>query len=105
MPFLKRFRSYLQLAVATGLVVIRNRDLRRRLMFWLAISAMGVVLLGITVLDAGLSESAVFLAAYWGFCLVLVILMFLLALYDMLAVSREIRSSEAKKPNNDVDDS
>lgn len=105
MSLLKRVRSYLQLAIATGLVVIRNRDLRRRLMFWLAMGAMGIVLLGMTVLEADLNDSVVFLTAYWGFCFVLVILMFLLAVYDMLSVSKELRSSDASKSNNESDDS
>tara|TARA_R110002096_G_scaffold4493_10_gene20838 strand:- start:7793 stop:8017 length:225 start_codon:yes stop_codon:yes gene_type:complete len=74
-------------------------------MFWLALVAMGIVLIGMTVLDSELSESLLFLTAYWGFCLILVILMLLLAAYDMLSVSQELRASDSKNLDNKNGDS
>lgn len=106
--------GWLAFALNVGLFTLRDRTARRRLMFYLTLSAMGQLALGLLILDQ-LSKSLFFFLFYWGFCMLLVFLMILLALYDMLAVKldqqaelsrlRETFLTDEEAPQSNADDS
>ncbi len=81
--------SWAQLALRLGLFSLRNRLWRRRLMFYVTLAALGQLAVGLFVFEP--LTGTLFELLYWGFCLCLVGLMVLLALYDMLAVRQEQR--------------
>lgn len=73
-----------------ALVALRERQTRRQLMFYLTLATMAIVTIGF-VFFSGLANAPVLLVAYWSFCLLMVCLMILLAVYDMASVRKEMR--------------
>ncbi len=88
-------QSWLATAVKVGLLVLRDRQSRRKLMFYITLAAMIQLGFGVLILHH-LAGSLILFVLYWGFCLVLVCIMVLLAMYDMLAVRQE-QKAELKR--------
>ncbi|MDA7614054.1 hypothetical protein N8586_02860 [Verrucomicrobiales bacterium] len=80
--------SWVQVALRFGFFTLRHRPWRRRLMFYVSLAAMFQLGMGL-VLMGWLSQSVILFLLYWCFCVCLVCLMLLLAVYDMLAVRQE----------------
>jgi hypothetical protein len=79
---------------AMALVVMRNRILRRKLMFGVSLTAMFLVFIGMTLLDEFLTDHVLLLLIYWLIAGATVVLMLLLALYDMMMVRSEQAGNE-----------
>lgn len=87
--FATKIRLYLRLGFATGLLLLRTRELRRKLMFFVSIAAMlSVFLGGVLLLDFLVNHPWLFVV-YWFVSGTLVLSMILLALYDMLRVKSD----------------
>lgn len=86
-----KFQSYLQLAVAFAVAILRTRKLRRTFMFWLSIVTMLLVFLGLVVWNQSLEEIPALFIGYWMVCFGLVLMMLLFAVFDMLATYSELR--------------
>ncbi|MCX6967112.1 MAG: hypothetical protein NTZ46_04920 [Verrucomicrobia bacterium] len=69
--------------------ILRDRHVRRTVLFWIVVANLGLLGTGALLLDAWLSEHPVLLLLYWGACLWLTVTSLLLALYDLLAIRRE----------------
>jgi hypothetical protein len=85
--------SFVDLTLGLSRVILQTRVLRRKILFYLTLGLMGAVALGWFLLGRMEAHPLVFLL-YWsavGFCTFGV---FLLALYDLLAVRRELKSEE-----------
>lgn len=82
-------------ALAIG--VLRDRELRRKLMFIVSLLAMGMAFVGMVMLDGFLTERVYLFVAYWMLCSALVVLMLLLAIYDMARVRVEVCGDARKK--------
>ena len=87
--------NWLTLALRVGLSTLRDLTARRRLMFYLTISAMVQLALGLLILNQ-LSKFPILFVLYWAFCLLQVGLMILFALYDMLTVRQDQRAELAR---------
>ena len=83
-----------KLGFAAGLFVMRDRDLRRKLMFVVSMAAMFSVFLGGVVLMDFLMENPWLFIFYWFVSGTLVLGMILLALYDMLRVKADEATNE-----------
>ena len=81
-----------KLAVALFLTALRVRRARRKMMFYVSLVAMLFAFSGFTFLDGFLTDHPLLFAIYWFFCIGLVLLMFLLALYDFAAVKGELNA-------------
>jgi len=92
--FAKRLRFYLRLGFATGLLVLRTRRLRRRLMFYVSVAAMLAVFAGGVLLPEFLVEHPWLFVGYWFVSVTLGMSMILLALYDMLRVKADQAQGE-----------
>lgn len=92
--FLSKIQLYTKLGFAAGIFIMRNRELRRKLMFFVSIAAMFAVFLGIVVLMDFLMEHPWLFIFYWFVSGTLVIGMILLALYDMLRVRADQAATE-----------
>ncbi len=86
-----------KLFAALVIVVLRNRELRRRLMFIISLLTMGMAFLGMVVLDEFLTEHVGLFLGFWAFCAVMVGLMLLLAIYDMARVRAEVTSDALRR--------
>ncbi len=81
-----------KLAVALFLTALRVRRARRKMMFYVSLAAMLFAFSGFTFLDGFLTDHPLLFAIYWFFCIGLVLLMFLFALYDFAAVKGELHT-------------
>lgn len=77
------------ITAARGL--IRERRSRRATMSVALLSALGLLVIGATVLHGLLVEHPIWFLLYWFACAWLTMLALLLALFDMLMVRRESR--------------
>ena len=92
--FLSKIQFYTKLGFAAGLLIMRTRELRRKLMFVVSIAAMLSVFLGGVVLMDFLMEHPWLFVIYWFVSGTLVLAMILLALYDMLRVKADQATNE-----------
>ena len=76
--------------------ILRDRKVRRTVLFWLIVMALGLLGLGAFLLDTWLSQHIVMFLLYWGACLWLTATSLLLALYDLLAIRTEARRERAR---------
>lgn len=76
--------------------ILRDRQVRRTVLFWLVAAALGLLGVGAVVLDGYLSQHVVLFLLYWGACLWLTATSLLLALYDLLAVRTEARAERQR---------
>ncbi len=86
-----------KLFAALTIVVLRSRELRRKLMFIVSLLAMGMAFIGMVLLDGFLTERVWLFLAYWLLCAALVVLMLLLAVYDMARVRVEVSGDAVRK--------
>ena len=95
--FINNLQFYTKLGFATGLLILRNRDLRRKLMFFVSIAAMLAVFAGgFLFMDFLLAHPWLFVI-YWFVSGTLVLGMILLSLYDMLRLKGDQASSEREE--------
>ncbi|MGI9242434.1 MAG: hypothetical protein ACR2RV_16670 [Verrucomicrobiales bacterium] len=95
--FLNNLQFYTKLGFATGLLILRNRDLCRKLMFFVSIAAMLAVFAGgFLFMDFLLAHPWLFVI-YWFVSGTLVLGMILLSLYDMLRLKGDQASSEREE--------
>ncbi len=97
MGILSNIQFYAKLGFATGLMVMRTRELRRKLMFFVSIAAMLSVFAGGVVIVDSLMEHPWLFIAYWLLSGTLVVGMLLLAMYDILRLKADKR--HASDPN------
>ena len=95
--FLSKIQFYTKLGFAAGLLIMRTRELRRKLMFFVSIAAMLSVFLGGVVLMDFLIEHPWLFVIYWFVSGTLVLAMILLALYDMLRVRADQAATEREE--------
>ena len=69
--------------------ILRDRAVRRVVLFWLVMVTLALVALGFLLLDGWLMAHPVLFVLYWGGCLWLTITFALLAVYDVLITRRE----------------
>ena len=94
--FLTKLRFFNRLAIAIVLVVLRTRELRRKLMFAVSILVMLLTFTGVVLLEDFLSEHLWLFAGYWFVTTGLVVFLLLLAFYDMLRVRFELSEGRLK---------
>lgn len=87
----KKSNNPLVMAIATSLVLLRTRRYRRNLLFGLTLFTLLVVFGGAFSLAAWLNDRPMLFASYWLACFLLVIVLLVLALYDLMMVRREHR--------------
>ncbi len=77
--------------MAFGAVVLKDRGLRRNMLFGLTLLTLLLVFGGTVILGDGLMRNPAAFLLFWGICFLLVGLVLMLALYDLLAVRKEHR--------------
>ena len=92
--FLAKIKVYTKLAFAMSLLVLRTRELRRKLMFFVSIAAMLSVFFGGVVIIDFLVENPWLFIIYWFVSGTLVLSMILLAMYDMLRLKSDQAMTE-----------
>ena len=80
------------IGLAFGTVVLRDRRLRRNVLFGLTLLTLFLVFGGAVFLGDGLMEHPVAFLLFWGLCFLLVGFVLLLAFYDLLVVRKEHRA-------------
>ncbi len=90
-----------QASASLAQTILRDRSLRRSLMFWGTLATLFAAFLGGFVLMDSLTQSPMAFAVYWLVVGFLVIFLLLLSLYDMLSVPRELRK-ESKLEDPDL---
>lgn len=71
--------------------ILRDRQMRRHVLFWIVAAALTLLALGAFLLDDWLWARPLLFLLYWGACLWLTLTASLLALYDLLALRLEAR--------------
>ncbi|MFT4549602.1 MAG: hypothetical protein ACI8XO_002075 [Verrucomicrobiales bacterium] len=79
-----KIQFYTKLGFATGLMLMRTREMRRKLMFVVSIGAMLSVFIGGVLISDFLMEHPWMFLIYWFVSGTLLLGMIMLALYDML---------------------
>jgi len=69
--------------------ILRDRVVRRQVLSWIVAAVLGVVAVGMFLLDEWLAAHPLLFLLYWGGCLWLTATSGLLALYDLLALRAE----------------
>ena len=65
---------------------VKSRRSRRNIMFVICLGAMALVAAGFFPMRAWLEERPLFFLGYWGFTFLVVVLLMMLALYDILRI-------------------
>lgn len=89
------------LAKALAGEILRQRRERRRVMAWLLVTDLGFMVAGLWLIGPWLAENPWRFLLWWAACAIVTGVMFLFAIFDMLAVIREER--ERLKPPDDPD--
>jgi len=78
---------------STGLAraILHDRAERRKWLGWMVLVPLGMLAVGLWVIDAWIWESPWRVLFWWGGCAVATIVVMIFALYDALAVVREER--------------
>jgi polyferredoxin len=86
---------------STGLAraILHDRDERRKWLFYLVLVPLGLLAIGLWVIDGWIWASPWRVLFWWGGCAIMTLVVLLFALYDALAVVRE----EREKAQPDVD--
>lgn len=79
----------LAVVIATGLVVLHTRRYRRNLLFALTLVTLLWTFVGAAFIGGALMQRPVAFAIYWLVCLLLVLALSVMALYDLMRVRRE----------------
>jgi hypothetical protein len=72
---------------------VRRRSWRRNFMFWLTAALLGACVLGSTILKADLAKPPIRFLVYWSLVALSAILLVILAVYDLLQVTRPLRKA------------
>lgn len=72
--------------------ILHDRAERRKWLGWMVLVPLGMLAVGLWVIDAWIWESPWRVLFWWGGCAVATIAVLLFALYDALAVIREERA-------------
>ena len=83
---------------STGLAraILHDRTERRKWLFYLVLVPLGMLALGLWVIDEWIWASLWRVLLWWGGCALATIIVMLFALYDSLAVVREEREKLKK---------
>jgi hypothetical protein len=73
--------------------MVRDQTMRRNVMMWLVMSAVGVLFIGAVFLDGFLREHIILFALYWLACAWLTLCAVLLAIFDILVQFAKGRAS------------
>lgn len=81
---------------STGLAraILRDRAERRKWLTWMTLVPLGMMGIGLWVLDEWIWESPWRVLLWWGGCALATCVVMVFALYDVLAVVREERDKE-----------
>jgi polyferredoxin len=69
--------------------ILHDRSARRRWLGFFLIASLGMIAVGMGLLDAWLASGPLFFLLWWGTCAVLTLFTLLFGLYDALLVIRE----------------
>ena len=89
-------RPDLQFVIAVCRGIVRDTTIRRRVLFYLLLGVMLLMFFGMVILGPWLNGGIMRFLLYWGACLWLTFTVFLLAIYDLLVVSRQAREEHAR---------
>lgn len=89
MVVMARRGGWVLLAMAIAQGVLRGRETRRRLIFWVIVALLAVFALGNWPLAGWLEDWPMRFVLYWAGCMFLALFLFLLGLYDFLCVLKE----------------
>jgi len=81
--------GWIGLFMGLGKAILHSREMRRKMLFQLLLMLVVFVALGAWPLAQWLSGSIWLFLIWWGICMVYGVLVMLLAVYDMLAVTKE----------------
>jgi hypothetical protein len=84
-------KENIRLAVAISKGIIRDQRSRRTVLFFVISAAVLMVFAGAVLLEGWLAANPWIFIAYWGACIWLTFLSFLLAVHDLLMLRREAR--------------
>ncbi len=84
-------RQLLSLVLAICKGIVRDQRVRRAVLFFVMLAAMGLLFAGIVVIDRWLMRHPLLFLVYWGACLWLTLLSILMALYDLLKLRQTAR--------------
>jgi hypothetical protein len=74
--------------------ILYDRTERRKWLFGIALVPLGMLVIGLWVIDGWLWDSVWRVLIWWGACALVTVFAMLFALYDALAVIREERSKK-----------
>lgn len=83
-----------QMCLGLATLLLRDRQLRRQVMFYGMVGLVVQIAAGIAFFEAYLTERPLLFGLYWLSCLAAVLFMMMMALYDFLMVRQEARLKE-----------
>lgn len=83
--------SFSVMCVGIARAILHDRAVRRKLLGQMLMVALGLMAVGLWVLNGWLQANVLRFALWWGACGLITIFVMLFALYDALAVFREER--------------
>lgn len=78
-----------QASKALARVILFDRVLRRRIMGWMLAVVIGLLTIGVWLINDWLMANPLWFLLWWGGCAMLAVITVIFALYDMGAVVRE----------------
>jgi hypothetical protein len=85
-----------KLSVGIAKAILRDRVVRRKVLGWLLLVALGMMAVGLWLFDGWLGGGMWRFLLWWGACAGLTGFVMLFALYDALAVVREERGGNGE---------
>ncbi len=85
-----------KLSVGIAKAILRDRVVRRKVLGWLLLVALGMIVVGLWLIDGWLGGGIWRFLLWWGACVGLTGFVMLFALYDALAVVREERGGNGE---------
>jgi hypothetical protein len=83
--------------------ILHDRTERRKWMFRMTLVPLGMLALGLWVIDGWIWHDPWRVLFWWGGCAVATVVVLLFAIYDALAVLREEREKTRRNARSDVD--
>ena len=86
---------------STGLAraILHDRVERRKWLFYLVLVPLGMLAVGLWVIDRWIWQNLWHVLFWWGGCAIATCIVLLFALYDALAVIREERANTRRNPD------
>ena len=84
--------SWFSFARSVARTLLQFRETRRKIIFYTIMSLLVVFAIGNWPLAGWLEDSPIRFLFYWGGCVILAVFLFLLGLYDFLAIMKEFKS-------------